>query len=141
MNCLAEYPLVLLLRVCPCNPGTVHFYWHASRPSVPSEQTSDLNDRQEMPVAIHRPTQSFAFDPLIPSRKRHAIYASPSISSRNQTDSSLIHLNASLPQIRPGQINLCHQLLVRLRHIVECQNTPSQLEHEVCAERNKGPEG
>lgn len=38
----------------------------------------------------------------------------------------LVHINALRPQILPSHINFLHQFSMRLRDIVESQDTPSQ---------------
>ena len=53
----------------------------------------------------------------------------------------LVHINAKSPQVRLGQFDLLHELLVRLGHVVEGEDAPAEAEEEECAERNEGPEG
>jgi hypothetical protein len=53
----------------------------------------------------------------------------------------LVHVNAKLPEVDLGQLNLLHQLLVRRGNIVEGKDAPAETEEEECAERNEGPEG
>lgn len=52
-----------------------------------------------------------------------------------------IHINPHPLQLHPRLINLRHQLLMCLRNIVECEHAIAELEEEVCAEGNEGPEG
>jgi hypothetical protein len=44
-------------------------------------------------------------------------------------------------QVPPGLQYLSLQLLVRIWNIVECEDSPTELEKEVCAEGDEGPEG
>lgn len=53
----------------------------------------------------------------------------------------LVHVNAQLPQIDLGQLNLLHELLVRRGDIVEGEDAPAETEEEERAEGNEGPEG
>jgi hypothetical protein len=58
--------------------------------------------------------------------------------------SLILHLINTDPlglQIRSRNLNLAHQFLVSLRHIVEGKDTVSEFEKEVCAEGDEGPEG
>lgn len=52
----------------------------------------------------------------------------------------LVHVNAKLPKIDLGQLNLLHQLLVRCGNIVESEDAPAKTEEEERAEGNEGPE-
>lgn len=53
----------------------------------------------------------------------------------------LVHVDAKSPQVRLGQFDLLHELLVRLGHVVEGEDAPAEAEEEECAERYEGPEG
>lgn len=53
----------------------------------------------------------------------------------------LVHIHAQFSQVHLGQINLGHQLLVRLGYIVEGHDIPAESEEEVGAERDESPEG
>lgn len=55
--------------------------------------------------------------------------------------SRLVHVDAQLPQIRLGQVNLAHQLLMRRGYIVEGHNIPTKSKEEICAKRDESPEG
>ena len=44
-------------------------------------------------------------------------------------------------QLLPRLLDLYHQLSVRIWHVVECHDTVSEFEKEVCAEGDEGPEG
>lgn len=54
--------------------------------------------------------------------------------------SCLVDLHTLSPQISTRQINLLHELCVCLGDIVECEDAESELEEEVGAEGDKGPE-
>lgn len=62
---------------------------------------------------------------------------------RNATPakSSLVDSDAHLSQFGLGLVNLGHELLVRLRHVVEGEDAPAEAEEEECAEGDEGPEG
>ena len=51
-----------------------------------------------------------------------------------------IHINPIPLQLFPRHINLHHQLLMRLRYIIEREDAPPQLEEEIGTQRHKGPE-
>lgn len=53
---------------------------------------------------------------------------------------SLIDIHALCLQIPPCQLNLGHQLLMRLGYIVECEDAVAELEQQVCAKGHKRPE-
>lgn len=53
----------------------------------------------------------------------------------------LFDRDAQLPQVRLGQLDLPHDLLVGLGNVVEGQYAPAQAGEEVCAEGDQGPEG
>jgi hypothetical protein len=53
----------------------------------------------------------------------------------------LINTNPLRLQFRSRSLNLTHQFLISLWHIVESQDTVSEFEKEVCAEGDEGPEG
>lgn len=67
--------------------------------------------------------------------KRHAMQY------QNTPSSHLIHTNTLGLQIRPRSLNLPHQFLVSLRHIIKSEDAISEFEKEVRAEGNEGPEG
>jgi hypothetical protein len=50
------------------------------------------------------------------------------------------HIHALCPQFRTCLLYLSHQLLVRIWNVVEGKDSPAELEEEICAEGNKGPE-
>lgn len=52
----------------------------------------------------------------------------------------LINIHAHLPEICPRKLNLPHQLLIRHRHIIEREHPPAQLEQQIRAEGDEGPE-
>jgi hypothetical protein len=52
----------------------------------------------------------------------------------------LANIHASGLQILPRLSYLPLQLLVRIRNIVEGEDAPAELEQEVCAEGDEGPE-
>lgn len=54
---------------------------------------------------------------------------------------SLVDRDAQLPQLRLGQLDLPHDLLVRLGDVVERQDAPAQPDEEVCAEGDQRPYG
>lgn len=80
------------------------------------------------------PTVSYPFS-LYPLKKSGA--------QRNATPakSSLVDSDAHLSQFSLGLVNLGHELLVRLRHVVEGEDAPAEAEEEECAEGDEGPEG
>ena len=45
------------------------------------------------------------------------------------------------PQLLSRLLDLGHQLGVRLGHVIERVHAPAELEEEVCAKGNEGPEG
>lgn len=53
----------------------------------------------------------------------------------------LVDIDAELAQIRLGQLDLGHELLVGLGHVVESHDVPTQTKEQVGAEGNEGPEG
>ena len=53
---------------------------------------------------------------------------------------NLVDVDTQLAQILLGQVNLLHQLLVRLGNVVEGQNAPAQTEEERGAEGDESPE-
>ena len=54
--------------------------------------------------------------------------------------SNLINVHTLSSQILPRQLNLLHELRMRLGHIVECEDAVSEIEEEECAEGDEGPE-
>lgn len=52
----------------------------------------------------------------------------------------LIHSDTLVPQIGASLVNFEHELLVRLRDVVEGEDAPAELKQEVCAKGNNGPE-
>lgn len=52
----------------------------------------------------------------------------------------LVDIDAKLAQIRLGQLNLGHELLVSLGHVVESHDVPTQTKEQVGAEGNESPE-
>lgn len=55
--------------------------------------------------------------------------------------SSLVDSDTHLSQFGLGLVNLSHELLVRLWHVVEGEDAPAEAEEEECAEGDEGPEG
>jgi hypothetical protein len=55
--------------------------------------------------------------------------------------SSLVHIDAQLPQVGLGHVDLGHELLVRLGNVVEGEDAPAKAEEEHGSKGNKGPEG
>lgn len=53
---------------------------------------------------------------------------------------SLININAFAAELFPRHLDLPHQFLVRLGYVIECEHAPTELEEEVRAERDQGPE-
>lgn len=62
------------------------------------------------------------------------------LSARDGSVRSLVDINTELAQVRLGQVNLLHQLLVRLGDVVEGQDAPAQAEEEQGTEADEGPE-
>ena len=56
------------------------------------------------------------------------------------TYSPLVYRNALLLKLYPRLINLFHELIVSIRYVVEGEHAVAQLEKEICAERDDGPE-
>lgn len=52
----------------------------------------------------------------------------------------LVHVHPLAPQVLSRHVNLLHQLCVRGGDIVECEDAVAELEEEVCAEGDEGPE-
>lgn len=64
-------------------------------------------------------------------------------SRRRPSTSCLIistNINALGSELCPSLLDLCHQLRVCLRYVVEGEDAPAELEEEVCAEGNERPE-
>lgn len=57
------------------------------------------------------------------------------------TKTSLVDSDTHLSQFGLGLVNLGHELLVCLRHVVEGEDAPAEAEEEECAEGDEGPEG
>lgn len=75
---------------------------------------------------------------------KHIVYPSPNCAtyiSHSAHETSSVHINAQLPQIDLGHFNLLHQLLVRIRNVVECEDAPAEAEEEERTKGNEGPEG
>ena len=53
----------------------------------------------------------------------------------------LVHIDALRPQIRLGQLDLLHQLGVRVGRVAEGQHAPAEAEEQPGAERDEEPEG
>lgn len=53
----------------------------------------------------------------------------------------LVDIDAELAQIDLGNLNLLHQLLMRLRHVIECEDTPAEAEQQRRAEADEQPQG
>jgi hypothetical protein len=53
----------------------------------------------------------------------------------------LTNVHALGLKIFPGLNDLSLQLFVRIRDVVEREDSPTELEEEVCAKGNEGPEG
>jgi hypothetical protein len=53
---------------------------------------------------------------------------------------ALVDVDAKRAQVFLRQINLGHDLLVRLGNVVEGQNAPAETEEQVSAERDEKPE-
>ncbi|KAL2279268.1 hypothetical protein FJTKL_13629 [Diaporthe vaccinii] len=53
----------------------------------------------------------------------------------------LIHGDAQLPQLPLGDLDLAHELVVRLGDVVEGQDAPAEADEQVGAEGDEGPEG
>ena len=53
----------------------------------------------------------------------------------------LVDVDALLPQVLLREVDLDHELLVRLGHVVEGQDAPAEGEEEVGAEGDEDPEG
>lgn len=53
----------------------------------------------------------------------------------------LVDVDAELAQVHLGNLNLLHQLLVRLGHVVECEDAPAEAEQQRRAEADEQPEG
>lgn len=51
------------------------------------------------------------------------------------------NINPLAPQIFPRHLDLPHQLLVRVGHVIECEYTPSELKQEIGSERYDRPKG
>lgn len=67
--------------------------------------------------------------PLYPTNPQNDCSAQP-----------LININPLRPQIRLGQLDLVHQLRVRLGRVAERKHAPAEAEEEPCAERDEEPE-
>lgn len=52
-----------------------------------------------------------------------------------------VHVDTDAPEVRLGQVNLGHQLLVGLGHVVERHDVPAEAEEQVRTEGDEGPEG
>jgi hypothetical protein len=52
----------------------------------------------------------------------------------------LVHIHPLAPQVLSRHINLLHQLCVCGWYIVECEDAVAELEEEICAKGDKGPE-
>lgn len=52
-----------------------------------------------------------------------------------------VDIDAELSQISLGQVDFLHELLVRLRNVVESKNAPAETEEEDGTEGDEGPEG
>ena len=53
----------------------------------------------------------------------------------------LVDIDAELAQIDLGNLNLLHQLLMRLRHVIECEDTPAEAEQQRGAKADEQPQG
>lgn len=53
----------------------------------------------------------------------------------------LVYIDAQTPQVLLSELDLGHELLVRLGHVVEGHDVPAEPEEEVGAEGDEGPEG
>lgn len=53
----------------------------------------------------------------------------------------LIHGDPQLPQLPLGDLDLAHELVVRLGDVVEGQDAPAEADEQVGAEGDEGPEG
>jgi hypothetical protein len=51
------------------------------------------------------------------------------------------NIHALCLKVFPRLGYLLHELLVRVRYVVEGEDSPAELEEEVCAKGNEGPEG
>lgn len=54
---------------------------------------------------------------------------------------ALVNGDAKVAQVSLGLLDLSHELLVRLRHVVEGNDAPAETEEEEGAKGNEGPEG
>lgn len=52
----------------------------------------------------------------------------------------LVDVDTELAEVDLGGLDLVHQLLVRLRHVVKGKNAEAETEQKKGAERNEGPE-
>ena len=53
----------------------------------------------------------------------------------------LVHIDAQCAEVFLSQLNLAHQLLVRIRAVVESEDTPAETNEQVSTEGNESPEG
>lgn len=53
---------------------------------------------------------------------------------------ALVHRDAQLSQLDLGRLDLAHQFVVGLGHVIEGQHAPAEADEEVRAEGNEGPE-